>query len=317
MFSLDDWAALNATKDSYEILKLDHNQLETIDVQFPVLRFPLKVIDFRHNKIQKVKSKVFFNLNYLEEVNFAFNQLTPETLKPEIFEGPYSPDEFEPIKTLKRLILSYNLLHNLDDEVFEHLKHLEELYIDNNPFQIITTNVLRAFSDLSQLLKLDMSRMELSSLPDETFHPLKALRVLNLGGNLFTTIPKALKFAVNVRELSLDENPIVDLSEPENSMPKMAKLEKLNMTYMGSLHVIGKHALSGLESLKELRLDHNHHLQFIHESAFTFPEADNENMTQWPPIKKIFLDNNNLTSLDGQMLATWKIDEIHIHDNPW
>jgi Leucine-rich repeat (LRR) protein len=318
MFSVEDWTALNATKDNYEVLKLDHNQLENIDVAFPALRFPLKVIDFRHNKINKLVKNVFTNLNYLEEVNLAFNELTTENFKPEIFDGKYSPDEFEPLISLKRLYLSYNLLHNLDSEIFEHTKHLQELYLDNNPFQIIHTNVLNAFSDLPQLQKLDMSRMELSSLPEDTFHPLRALKVLKLEGNLFKTIPKALKFAINLKELSLDENPIGDLTENENFMPPMAKLEKLNMTYMGSMHVIGKGSMGGLESLKELRLSNNHHLSFIHPSAFTFPEKDNPERGQWPLVKKLFLDNNNLSSIDNLVFIRWKdMEELHIHDNPW
>jgi len=317
MFSVDDWAALNATKDDYEVLKLDNNQLESIDVQFPPLRFALKVVDFRHNKIKKIIKNVFTNLNYLEEVNLSFNELTTESLKPEIFEGKYSPDEYEPIKTLKRLKLSYNLLHNLDSEMFEHTKHLQELYLDNNPFQIIHINVLQAFSDLSQLQLLDMSRMELSSLPEDTFHPLRALKVLKLEGNLFKTIPQALKYAITVRELSLDENPIGDLNEG-NAFPTMPKLEKLNMTYMGSLAVIGKGGMGRLESLTELRLAHNLRLSFIHPSAFTFPEVDNVEREQWPPIKKLYLDSNNLTTLDHHTFINWKrMDEIHLHDNPW
>lgn len=317
MFSVEDWAALNATNDDYEILKLDHNQLDNVDVAFPTLRFPLKVIDFRHNKINQLVKNAFANLNYLEEVNLAFNELTTEKLKPEIFEGKYSPDEYEPLKSLKRLRLSYNLLHSLDSEIFEHTKHLQELYLDNNPFQIIHTSVLTAFSDIPQLQLLDMSRMELSSLPNDIFHPLRALKVLKLEGNLFKTIPEALTRAINLRELSLDENPILDLSE-DNAMPPMAKLEKLNMTFMGSLHVIGKGSMGGLESLKELQLSHNHHLTFIHPSAFTFPEKDNPEREQWPLIKKLHLNNNNLSSLDVHTFIRWKeMDEIHLNDNPW
>lgn len=317
MFTVDDWAALNATKDDYEVLKLDNNQLENIDVQFPTLRFPLKVIDFRHNKIKQIVKNAFTNLDYLEEVNLSFNEMTTENLKPEIFEGKYSPDEYEPLKSLKRLRLTHNLLHNLDSEMFEHTKHLQELYLDDNPFQIIHTNVLNAFSDLSQLQVLDMSRMELSSLPEDIFHPLRALKVLNLGGNLFRSIPQALKYAITVRELSLNENPIGDLNEG-NAFPAMPKLEKLNMTYLGSLTVIGKGGMGGLESLTELKLSHNHHLTFIHPSAFTFPEIDNPEREQWPPIKKLYLDNNNLTTLDNHMFIRWKdMTEIHLHDNPW
>lgn len=317
MFTVDEWAALNATKDEYETLKLDHNLLENVDVAFPVLRFPLKTIDFRHNKINQIVKNCFMNLNYLEEIDFSFNELTDGKFKPEIFEGRFSPDEYTPLKSLKRLRLSYNLLSNLDSEIFEHTKHLQELYLDNNPFQIIHTSVLQAFSDLLNLQKLDMSRMELEDLPKDVFHPLKVLKVLKLEGNLFKTIPKALQYATAVEELSLDENPIADISG-ENSIPVMAKLVKLNMTYMGSLRVIGKGGLSGLESLKELHLAHNHHLSYIHPAAFSFDEKDNPDREQWPLLEKLNLQNNNLSSLDSQMFIRWNdMKEIHIHDNPW
>lgn len=317
MFTVAEWAVLNATKDVYEVLKLDHNQFENIDVPFPTLRFPLKVIDFRHNKINQIVKNVFTNLTYLEEVNLAFNELTTEKFKPEIFEGKYSPDYYQPLTSLKRLVLSYNLLHNLDDEIFEHTKNLQELYLDNNPFQIVHTSTVQAFTDLSQLQKLDMSRMELSSLPEQIFHPLRALKVLKLEGNLFKTMPEALKFASSVRELSLNENPIGDLSET-NALPAMPNLEKLNMTYMGMLKVVGKGGLAGLESLKELNLAHNHHLSYIHPEAFTFTMKDNPETTVWPLVNKVFLNNNNLSSLDSNTFIEWtKMDEIHIHDNPW
>lgn len=317
MFSLSNWAVLNATGDEYEVLKLDHNLLENVDVQFPALHFPLKVIDFRHNKISKVVKNAFANLDYLEEIDFSFNELTTENLKPEVFEGKYSANEYEPLKSLKRLRLSYNLFHNLDSEIFEHTKHLQELYLNDNPFQIIHTNILNAFSDIPQLQLLDMSRMELKSLPEDIFHPLRALKILKLEGNLFKTVPHALTYALNLKELSLDENPIGDLTA-ERPMVPMANLEKLNMTFMGSLTVIGKGGMAGLANLTELNLSHNHHLEFIHPSAFTFPEKDNPNIEQWPKVKKLFLSNNNLTTLDIHTFIYWKeMEEIHIHDNPW
>lgn len=317
MFSLEDWIALNATKDVYEVLKLDHNKIVNVDVQFPELRFPLKVIDLSHNRIKTIVSKAFINLDYIEEVDLSYNELEAKSFKPNVFEGKYNAAEYQPLLTLKRLRLSYNLLNNLDDEIFEHTKHLQELYLDNNPFQIIHTSLLTAFGDLQNLQVLDMGRMELSSLPVDTFHPLGALKVLKLNGNLFKTIPEALKHARNVRDLSLSDNPILDLSE-DNAMVPMPRLEILNLTFIMTLHNIGKGAMAGLESLTELHLSNNHHLEFIHPAAFEFPEKDNPEIMQWPPLKKLFLENNNLTGLDRNTFINWKgMKEVHLHDNPW
>lgn len=182
MFTEGEWAALNATKDDYEVLKMDHNLLESIDATFPQLRFALKKVDFSHNKISKIVKNAFINLSFIEEINLSFNDLTTESLKPDVFEGHYSPDEYEPIPTLKVLKLSYNLLHSLDQDVFEHITHLQELYLDNNPFKIVHSSVLNAFSDIPQLKVLDMSRCELNELPTDTLHPFRHLRTLNLEG---------------------------------------------------------------------------------------------------------------------------------------
>lgn len=314
MFPISDWEILNKTTVDYEVLQFDRNQFNSIDDQFPTLRFPVKIVDLSHNKINKISENVFTNLIYLEEINLSFNELTTESLTPEIFEGKYSPDEDEPLMSLKRLRLSYNLLHSLDAKIFEHTINLQELYLDNNPFKIIHTNILNAFSDLPQLQLLDMSRMELSSLPDDIFHPLRALKVLKLEGNLFKTIPQALVYAINVIELSLDENPIGDLNEG-NAMPKMQKLEKLSMSKMESLKSIGKGGMSGLTNLTELKICHNRHLSFIDPSAFTSLDDTREIK---PPIKILYLDNNNLTTLDNRMFNKWKeMKEIHLENNPW
>lgn len=62
MFTHEEWAELNATDKVYEILKLDHNKLEAIDVSFPALKSPLKVIDFSHNNIKRIVPKLFCKL---------------------------------------------------------------------------------------------------------------------------------------------------------------------------------------------------------------------------------------------------------------
>lgn len=59
---------------------------------------------------------------------------------------------------------------------------------------------------------LDLSYMELSSLPEHIFHAPRQLISLNLTGNLFKTIPGALQYAVNLNELIFDENILEDIS---------------------------------------------------------------------------------------------------------
>ncbi|KAG5679879.1 hypothetical protein PVAND_009416 [Polypedilum vanderplanki] len=317
MFTVDDWSALEEVGDEYEILRMDHNLLDEIDVPFPTLKSALKIIDFSHNKIKKIVKNAFTNLSYVEEIDLSYNDIPTEALKPNVFEGKYSADEYEPIKTLKILKLSFNLLHNFDDDIFEHVMHLQELHLDNNPLQVIHPSLMSAFSDIPQLTYLNLSRCELKELPDSIFHPFKALKVLDLQGNLFENVPtKALYYAKNVRELYLDDCPIGDLNE-KNSFPVMPNLEKLSMTYMQKLRKISHGAFAGLEKLKELRLSNNHHLSSIEDTAFTF-KKDDETETIWPPLRKLSLDNNNLTTLTSDVFIKWEeMEELHLHDNPW
>lgn len=55
---------------------------------------------------------------------------------------------------------------------------------------------------------LDLSYLELTELPKTLFNSPRDLNTLNLTGNLFTEIPEALQFAVNLQTLYLDENDI-------------------------------------------------------------------------------------------------------------
>lgn len=320
MFSFEEWAALNATDVPYETLKLDHNLLESIDVTFPQLKFSLKRIDFSHNKIASVVVRAFYNLTYIEEIDLSYNDLKQEKFKEsEIFEGKYSDVEWEQLVKLKKLDLSHNELNNINFKFFEHIEELQELKLNDNPFKIAHTSFVQALTSLHQLQKLDMSRMELEDIPDDFFHPVQALKWLNLEGNLLKKIPQSLKFLIHLEDLSLSDNPIEDLNcTTKNVLPPLTTLKRLNMTYMMSMKSIGHGTLKGLESLEELHLSNNHHLSHIDVDAFRFPEKDNENMSQWPIVKKIFLNNNNLTTLDINVLDKWiEMQEIHIHDNPW
>ena len=53
--------------------------------------------------------------------------------------------------------------------------------------------------------------MELKTLPEYLLHTPKLLQTLNLTGNLLERIPDALKHAVGLKYLSLDENPLRNL----------------------------------------------------------------------------------------------------------
>lgn len=184
--------------------RFDENGIEEI-TRFPTLN--IRSLSFRHNKISKIQPRAFYNLTSLEMLDLSNNRLTSIVLQKEVFEGPYSSNQYEPLKNLRWLSLANNDIHALNYDVFEHLNHLEVLFLDHNPFKIIDPNTASAIASLSTLKVLDLSFMELRSIPEYMFHAPRALHTLNLTGNLFTKLPEALHSAINLVELNLNDNP--------------------------------------------------------------------------------------------------------------
>lgn len=167
----------------------------------------VRSLSFRQNKIRKIEARAFLDLTSLERLDLSDNKLTKEAIQREVFEGPYSANQLEPMKNLKWLSLDNNDIHALDPDVFDHLSNLEVLFLSHNPFKVIDLNTESAISSLNTLKVLDMSFMELRKLPEYMLHAPRSLVTLNLTGNLFTVLPSALHFASNLVNLNLDDNP--------------------------------------------------------------------------------------------------------------
>lgn len=214
-FKEADWTALDQDAASnYETLLLANNQLTTLPIPMPAFKsIALKRIDLSHNKLTEICKGYFRNLSNLTELNLSYNEMTTKTMRPDIFEGKYDPDAFEPLRTVRILNLGNNQLHSLHPDIFEHLQELEYLSLQSNIFQFFTEAVVHALGSIMNIEEIDLSYMELDDLPEHVFHNIHSLHKLQLKGNLFKTIPKALKYAVNLRELSMDENPLSDLNE--------------------------------------------------------------------------------------------------------
>lgn len=151
LFTAAEWEALkNATEGfSYEIINYSHNNINNL-TRFPSLS-TVKTLDLSHNDIQAIEPLAFHDLDGLEILDLSNNRIDSTALKQEVFEGKYDPTLYEPLKNLKVLKLGNNLLHNLDSVIFQHLSALEELYLNDNPFQKINTNTEIALSKIGKL----------------------------------------------------------------------------------------------------------------------------------------------------------------------
>lgn len=178
-------------------------------------RFPnltqVQYLSFHGNKISRIQKLAFYNLTSLEWLDLSDNKLTNVALQKEIFEGHFDPHQYEPLRRLKWLNLIGNDLHALSPDAFDHLDALETLLLGRNQFKIIDPNTADAISSLVTLKVLDMSFMELRTIPEHMLHAPRSLHTLNLTGNLFTVLPEALHFTPNLMNLNLNDNPFVHI----------------------------------------------------------------------------------------------------------
>lgn len=167
----------------------------------------IQYLSFHANKIDRIENLAFFNLTSLEWLDLSDNKLTNKALQKQVFEGHYDSHEYQPMKRLKWLNLIGNDLHALNPDVFDHLDALETLLLGRNQFKIIDPNTAGAISSLITLKVLDLSFMELRTIPRDMLHAPRSMQTLNLTGNLFTVLPEALHFTPNLVNLNLNDNP--------------------------------------------------------------------------------------------------------------
>lgn len=147
-FSPEEWEILQDGDVTFETIKLSHNNFTDIPV-LPI--YGVKNLYLDYNNISSIALGAFQNLTELSRLDLANNMLTAKSLVPDVFQGPYSANDYEPLKNLKSLNLGYNLLHSLNDDLFEHVPNLEELILCSNSFNVIDKLTETAVSGLISL----------------------------------------------------------------------------------------------------------------------------------------------------------------------
>ncbi|XP_043502287.1 leucine-rich repeats and immunoglobulin-like domains protein 3 [Polistes fuscatus] len=278
--------------------------------------FPSIVVQrliLRQNQITKIDNSAFKNIINLTELDLSHNQLTTEILIPHVFEGKFSPEAYEPLN-LRYLNLANNLLHALNQDIFEHLGSLKVLILANNPLKVLIEPTSLAINNLPYLEELDLSYCDLEELPEYIFYKPRYLKKLQLNGNRFVEIPKALSMATALETLDLDETPIQTLNE-QNAFPIMKNLKELNMCCLPNLIEIGNGSFGNLSGLEILRIQNCPLLKNIDKDALTKFEKE---MIVWPPLKILDLSDNALRYLPSQLVESWdKLEELDLMNNEW
>ncbi|KAF5294333.1 hypothetical protein FQR65_LT10786 [Abscondita terminalis] len=290
---------------------LKNSDLPDINVPFPVSN--LTYLDLSSNFIRNIKDESFAQLQQMHTLILSYNAI--DKLKPEVFKGLRADGSNYPLGSLKTLKLDNNNIHTLDQDLFEHLDQvLEVLDLSYNPFKVFDQQTTIAIGSIVFLKELYLSYTKIKKLPNYFLHTPKHLKVLDLSGNGFTSIPEGLTDVHTLETLFFNANSIVNLTE-ENGFKNVSSLKTLHFCNMVDLEEIGAHSISALENLEELHICNNLKLSRIHPATLTRTEVETE---IWPPIRKLNLRANQLSTIDFHLVLHWeKLKELDMRSNPW
>ncbi|EFA05244.1 leucine-rich repeat neuronal protein 1 [Tribolium castaneum] len=313
MFDKASWIDAADNKPySYSKVWIQNSPILTLKEQFPVSN--LIELSLANNSIVSISSDVFSNLQNMQMLDLSYNNI--EILHPDAFNGQYLEGDWNPLRSLVKLYLAHNRIHSLDKDIFEHADRIELLSLSHNPLKILDQSTAIAITSLVYLKNLDLSYTGLSSLPAAFLHTPKKLIFLDLSGNQFTGIPDTLGDAHSLETLYFNNNPMVNLTN-KNGFPVISTLKYLHLSSMPNLVNISKESLSNLVNLTEFYCFNNPKLSYIDRDAFS-SRRDGAEYKTWPPIKKLFLQNNKLASMDMEVVLNWKdLVALDLTENAW
>jgi len=199
---------LVAQRGSLQTLALHGNDLSAVPTALLSTATMLTTLDLSRNQISSLPADVFAGLVNLDVVDLSNNGLGGGGIDVAAFRTTQNVDgrlrtltmkscrlsdrdmeALSQLHTVADLILSYNSIANLPANLFNRMRSLRQLRLDNNRLQTITRST---FSSASTTLEvLDLAHNPLSSVPEDAFLDLNYLQELRLDG--VTTIQLTAK----------------------------------------------------------------------------------------------------------------------------
>lgn len=199
---------------SLEVLKMSHNKL-IIDENFFEFLTNLKEFYIDHCDQSDLHKESLINLVSLEILDISKRNI--QTL-------PKFPSN------LKILICNDNKFTALNDQVFENVRNLTEIHMENNVINFISNDVFRSLRNLKILsLQNENFKGTISNLNINSLNALENLEKLLLGNHQIRKISfVSFKSLKNLKVLSLKKN-IIDEIEA-NAFSNLINLEELDLS---------------------------------------------------------------------------------------
>ncbi|XP_052748967.1 leucine-rich repeat neuronal protein 2-like isoform X2 [Galleria mellonella] len=279
-------------------------------------KLPIERLNLSRCDLSYLDGSPFLKLKNLEYLDLSYNQLPTSAITRMTLAG-YLEDDFilpRRFPNIRSLSLAYNNIHSLQKDAFIFMTELQFLDLTGNPLVFIDQVTMAAITDLSKLKELRLSGCELESIPDGLLRRQRYLERLDLSSNKFTTVPTVLSETVNLLYLNLDGNLISSLTE-KTALSNLSKLEELHFSGFTRLQSIGPGALGGLANLVSLYITDNPKLTNLDPNFLIWEENEEE---KWPPIKQLYLNNNNISEISPDYVVNWgELVAANFSNNPY
>ncbi|VVC31620.1 Cysteine-rich flanking region, C-terminal,Leucine-rich repeat,Leucine-rich repeat domain, L [Cinara cedri] len=315
-YTIEEWIQYHAFFDDGIFanrvlhINMENNNFQTA-FKLPKMQ-SLKKLSFKYNNISTIEDQAFSDLPALEELDLSFNLLNSHELRHDVFYSPKRQNsritQYGKEAPLKVLKLNFNNIHSLSPDCFEYLRKLEVLELNYNPLSVIDENTEIALGFLTNLQILDLGNTDIMEFPANMFSGLSNVRTLYLNGNRFSSIPKEIRY-MPLTFLNMNANPIGELDG--DSFVGMDTLEQLMISSMLKLTNIGKGTFAPLKKLTTLRMTHNPSLSNIDPDAFRDYRFDHMS------LKKLYLSDTNITSIDSMLYPWTMLDLFDAKSNRW
>lgn len=246
----------------------------------------LKVLDLRGNRLQTVKREMFRHCTRLRVVNLSHNEIR-------LVMG----DSFHDLRELRELYLNENRIIDFSQsvDVFTNLRQLLILDLSMNSINDIPRHI---FNGLENLVHLNLTQNKLYLLPFQTFEDMQSIEVMDLSHNLLVSfLDNFFMHNRKLKILQLHHNSIKKINK--NSLYGLKELHTLDLSG-NDLLTVDRNAFDTLDDLQYLNLAHNR-IQMLSATIFL-------SLTQ---LQSIDLSYNEMKQLPlGIFAHQFKLREI-------
>ncbi|CAP23873.1 Protein CBG02687 [Caenorhabditis briggsae] len=284
-------------------LNLNGNKLNRIDGD--VLRGckdTLVELFIANNYLENIPHGVLSGMKQLEHLDISKNKIM--TLKKPSSLLSITTDENS---SVRRLNLAGNRINNMSDvHIFEHMPFLTYVDVSFNRIRFISP---RVFEKLKSLESLFLQNNQMTHFP--SLFRLEKLRHLMLDNNQIQKIDNfSLADLPKLQHLSLAGNQIDLITENMFGSSSSSELKSLNLAH-NKIYTISSRSFSDLDNLQQLRLSHNNirtipsmtfanlkNLRYLDLSHNRIIKILPSALYQLPALDVLHLDQNNLNEID-------------------